>query len=165
MLFISHFPGLARSNRYGQQITKLITSATAVSAYPIYAFYSAANTVNGCGGVLNNKNGSYLCGADLVDQQFVKVRTNVSDIQVISKSYPMPCIACCALLSGNSALSLIEQIHRYFPISKLSQTTDNHLLGFLEDIPPYINLVLYNDSKFSEEFQDVNAIVIVDNRD
>lgn len=168
-----NYPGLARANRYGQQITKLISSAKASSSYPIYAFYSSTTTHNCCGGdESGNKNGTYLCGAHLVDTQFVKARTTVLDFDVIAKSYPMPCIACCTLSSSDSAKSLIEQIHHYFPIEEDSPSLDNRLLGYLKDIPAFASSVLRNDLKFPEswekeftrEFSEVSAVVIVDNR-
>lgn len=168
-----NYPGLARTNRYGQQITKLINSAIATSAYPIYAFYSSATAANGCGGgASGNKNGTYLCGAHLVDAQFVKTRASVSDSDVIAKCYPIPCVACCPMSLIDSAESLINQIHHYFPISDDSLRSDNRLLGFLNKIPAFASSVLDNELKFPEwweqefvrEFSEVNAIVIIDNR-
>lgn len=168
-----NYPGIARTNRYGQQITKLISSATAVSAFPIYAFYSAATTSNSCGGgASGSKNGAYLCGAHVVDAKFVKSRVFVTDKDVLATSYPLPCIACCTYPPGGTAQSLINQIHRYFPISD-APNSDNQLLGYSQRVPASVLSVLDNglkfpdwwEQEFAREFGEVSALVIVDNRD
>ena len=168
-----NYPGLARTNRYRQQITKLISSANAISAFPMYAFYSDSTAPNACqGGVSCANSGSYLCGANVVDSQLVKSRVFVSDINVLSVSYPLPCIACCTHPSGNSARSLMDQLRHYFPIAE-ENDSDYASLGYLQSIPSWAKSVLDNrmqfpewwEGEFSRAFADTNALIIIDNRD
>ena len=167
-----NYPGLARTNRYGQQITKLISSAKAISAFPMYAFYSDSTAPNACQvGASGAKSGAYLCGAQVVDSRFVKSRIRVSDTAVLSSSYPLSCIACCTFPSGNSAQSLLAQVRHYFPLAEEDDPNDASL-GYLQSIPSWAKHVLDNrmqfpewwESEFSRSFADTNALIIIDNR-
>lgn len=168
-----NYPGLARENSYGQQITQLISSARAISAFPIYAFYSSSVAPNACqGGASGPKSGSYLCGAQIVDSRFVKSRAFVSDSNVLSVSYPLPCIACCTYERFKSAQSLLSQVRHYFPIDTVDGP-DNATQGYLQSIPDWAKCVLDNQMRFpdwwghdfSRSFLDTNALIIIDNRD
>lgn len=169
---VDNYPGLARSNRYGQQITMLISSASKVPAYPIYAFYSATAHPTVCRGHGAPASGVYVCGANRVDVDLVSVRKQVSPADAIGISYPMACLACCPKAARGSARNLIRQIYSYFEQEDVLPDSDESYQGFSADIPASINAVLSNEGKFPEwwehefrrEYADVNALVIVDVR-
>lgn len=167
-----NYPGLARSNRYGQQISTLITSAATVPAYPIYAFYFGSSAISACRGGVQASAGAYLCGAKVVDANFVSTRTRVDPANVIGRSYPLPCIVCCPKANGGSAKDLIGQIYYYFESdSPLNSGVDKYQ-GYSKDIPAAIRAVIENEFKFPDwweqefarQFSDVGAVVIVDFR-
>lgn len=167
-----NYSGLARTNRYGQQITKLIESAKMVSAFPIYAFYSASSSSNACKGrVFTKQGGSYLCGAEVVDSRFVRTRKHVSESDVVLAAYPLPCISCCSYGTEKSAKSLLEQVHHYFHVDGLTNS-DKTFLGYSNRIPSWAESILENNMKFSADwekeysnfFTDTKALMIVDSR-
>lgn len=167
-----NYPGLARSNQYGQQITKLISSAARVSAYPIYAFYSELSGHTACSGNGAPARGAYVCGAMQVDASLVAVRRPVSPNDAIAISYPMACIACCPETSGRSAERLIRQIYGYFDPGSDKPDSIEKYQGFSKQVPASISELLKSNGKFPDwwmrefasEFADVNAVVIVDVR-
>ena len=167
-----NYPGLARSNRYGQQITMLISSAATFSAYPIYAFYSANSSRTACGGPGAPAVGVYVCGANRVDSKLVKVRKQVQPSDAIAISYPMACLACCPNARGGSAKRLIQQIYGYFESEFESQEEAGAYQGYSEGIPASVSAVLNHDfmfpiwweREFEREYSQVSALVIVDGR-
>lgn len=167
-----NYPGLARSNRYGQQISALMTSAAKVSAYPIYAFYSEYSAVSACRLGVKAAVGAYLCGAKVVDANFVSTRTRVDPVNVIARSYPLSCVACCPKAKGGSAKDLIGQIYYYFENDSLPNSHVDEYLGYSKDIPSAIRAVVDNKFKFPDwweqefirQFEDVEAVVMVDFR-
>lgn len=167
-----NYPGLAKSNRYGQQITMLISSAATVSAYPIYALYSENSFGTACGGSGAPATGVYVCGANRVDSALVKVRKQIQPSDAIAISYPMACLACCPKAQGGSAKKLIKQIYRYFESEFESQDEAGSYQGYSEGIPASVSAVLESDFMFPEwwereferEYSQVSALVIVDGR-
>jgi hypothetical protein len=168
-----NYPGLARSNQYGQQIAKLINSAVHVPAYPIYAFYSELSSRTTCGGPGAPARGVYISGARRVDANLVAVRKQVSPVDAIAISYPMACIACCPNAGGSSAVNLIRQVYGYFEQEFPQPNSSDEYQGFSKQVPASISAVLRNEGRFPDwwerefarEFEDVNAVVIVVNAD
>lgn len=169
-----NYPGLAYSNRYGQQISTLITSAATApdTAYPIYVFYSAYSATSACQRGIQATAGAYLCGAKVVDANFVRTRTRISSANVISHSYPLACIVCCPKAAGRSAKDLIGQIYYYFESDSPFNSRINDYQGYSKDIPIAIQAVVDNEFKFPDwweqefasQFANVGAVAIVDLR-
>ena len=168
-----NYPGLARSNRYGQQITTLITSTAKESAYPIYVFYSAANTISACHGTYTVLTGAFLCGAKKVDANFLINRKRVDAPDVISHSYPLPCIFCCPMANRGSAIDLITQLYYYFESDETRGAIPvDKYQGYSKSVPAAIKSIIDNNFKFPEwwesefpqMFEDVRAIAVVDAR-
>lgn len=165
-----NYPGLCKSNQYGQQISKLISSAKLVPAYPLYVFYSELSTHTACRGPGVPARGVYLCGAKRVDADLVVTRKLVRPVDAIAISYPLACIVCCPKAAGSSALSLIRQIYDYFEEEGSQRDSPEEFQGFSKQIPGFVAAVLRNDGRFpdwweqefAQEFMEVNAVVIVD---
>jgi len=168
-----NYPSLARSNRYGQQISTLITSAAKVPAYPLYVFYYGSSKISGCISRSHTTAGAYLCGAKVVDANFVSIRKRVNPADLIVRSYPLPCIVCCPMAPGGSAKILIRQIYHYFERHSLFNSSLDEYQGYSKDIPAAIRSVVDNELKFPDgwaqefgsQFADVGAVVIEDFRD
>ena len=167
-----NYSGLARSNRYGQQISTLITSAAKVPAYPLYVFYYGFPQKSACNRGFQTIAGAYLCGAKVVDTNFVSIRKRVNPADVIVRSYPLHCIVCCPMAAGGSAKNLIRQVYHYFESDSLFNSSLDEYQGYSKDIPAAIRSVVDNEFKFpdwweqefSSQFVDVGAVVIVDFR-
>ncbi len=167
-----NYPGLCKSNRYGQQISKLISSTKLVPAYPLYVFYSELSSHTACRGPGAPACGVYVCGANRVDSQLVITRKSVKPVDAIAISYPVACMACCPKTGGSSALNLIRQVYDYFEEEGSQPDSLEGYQGFSKQVPGSISTVLRSDGKFPDwweqefahEFRGVNAVVIVDAR-
>lgn len=168
-----NYPSLARSNRYGQQISTLITSAAKVPAYPLYVFYYGSSEISACILGFKATAGAYFCGAKVVDANFVSTRKRVNSADLIIRSYPLPCIVCCPMAAGVSAKDLISQIYNYFEGDSLFNSSLDEYEGYTKDIPAAIRSVVDNEFKFPDgwvrefgsQFADVGAVVAMDFRD
>lgn len=165
-----NYPGLARSNRYGQQISMLIEESRNVNAFPLYAFYSGSKLPNSCGsGESGNSSGILICGAELVDSELVATRARVDVTDASKYSVPLACLACCPMTADSSAKSLIGHLERYFGPSV---STNGGPLGLDDQLSGAIRSVVDNDcrfpvwweNEFAFRYRNVGALMIVDQR-
>ena len=166
-------PELLRSNQYGRQIDKLISSSKKKKILPMYAFFSANNSPTACKNKLTKSDGTFLCGADSVLNNLTTPKRTITPSDALTLSYPLPCITCCSLIAkSDSAKDLIQQIHQYFPSPESISGDQDDLMGYSQVTPQFALNILDNNGVFPEwweeeykrEFEEVNAVVIVDKR-
>lgn len=165
-------PEILRSNKYGLQIDKLISSSDSIGAYPIYSFFSVNTSKTTCQKPPTINNGAFLCGARTIRQKIATPTKKVTSADVLSLSYPMPCIACCPLINPkSSAQSLSLQIKRYFHDDEDAIKSDS-LPGYSQQIPNFVSSILDNngqkpdwwEQEFDRQLKDTGAMVIIDSR-
>lgn len=160
---------LARTNRHGLQIDKLLADAKKQNALPLYAFFSSENVQTLCGG-RKPAEGVYLAGATRVYGDFIAVaRKKVTAKDVLRISNPLSCITCCPL-SRHGELPL-EYFRRYFPEEFPQSESRNSTPGIHKQVPGYVQALLSRDRGRPEENIDsleipteFKALLVVDLR-
>lgn len=163
------YPDIARKNKFGLQIDKLLTDARAQNAIPLYAFFSSEKGDTQC--PLNKvTEGVYLASAAKVHASFVATaRKKITAKDVLAISNPLSCIACCPL-SGSSEPP-IEYLKRYFPEEFIQDDPRNLAVGIHEQIPWYVHELLahdrtapYENPKAVEISVTSKALLVIDMR-
>jgi hypothetical protein len=137
------YSDLARTNKCGLQIDKLMRDAQAQNAIPLYAFFSSENSQTKCG-ERSGRQGIYLASAKKVHDKFVATRVKVSAQDVLKLSKPLQCVACCPLSWGNAVP--IDYFRNYFPEEFSGEGVSNDNIGIHEQIPNYVRKLLSRDS-------------------
>jgi hypothetical protein len=109
----NNFSGLAHPKNTGAQIGNLLKTSAAVSALPMYAFYSGISTSGLCAGRKGPDEGVYLAPAHKVDA-LMKASRKVTSDDLLKLSIPLSCLVCCPLTLGGGANRLKRLLHRYF---------------------------------------------------
>jgi len=163
-----NYPELARTNKYGLQITKLLADSKTVNAFPLYAFYHVGPSGPACPAGTNSVEGVHLASAERVDQQFLQTRVNVSASDALALSTPISCLMCCPI-AAPSARDLVRHLIAYHgrPDGTMSQSAGYHaqppqfvktLVEAKEGVPDWW------EREFHRELEGINAVLIVDRR-
>lgn len=169
-----NYPELARTNRYGLQIDMLLNSAKNANAIALYALYSAQNLQTMCRRHISHQTGGvFLAGASRLNTDFITgSRQRIDATDLLSRSVPFPCIACCPYAVDHKK-SLTQFFESYFS-SELETVDDrNTLRGVHSQLPSYISSLLEHREKgvpdwwekeFQHSIQEFNAVLIYDYR-
>jgi len=168
-----NYKRLAYENKHGRQIEKLIQDAKANNFIPFYALYCApTKTQKVICPKSAKKQGVFIASAQVLFDSYIKNgKTKVEADDILSKSKPLHCMACCLIHGGKpSVLSFYEYIKFYY-----NKDSDTEELGKYEtnNIPPYVTRFLegghfktqeYKES-FKDELKEFNSLVVLDLRD
>ena len=170
-----NYPELARTNRYGLQIDKLLADARTANAIPLYALYSTETGHSMCGGQPHtHKDGVFLAGASHLYADFIAgTRQRISSLDLLTRSNPFSCFACCPLTRElDGAMS--RYFERYYTAEVYPDGQDrNEPRGTHTQLPAYVSSLLEHDSEgvpdwwereFGSSLQDFNAILVYDYR-
>jgi hypothetical protein len=168
-----NYPGLAYTNRYGLQIDMLRADAKKANALALYALYSSQGLQTLCGNGPSQTDGVYLAGANRLNTDFIGgVRQSITATDLLSRSVPFPCIACCPYAREPS-----ERLARFFEtyfFSELEEAEGRNVQpGIHSQLPGYVSSLLEHrgegvpdwwEKEFRSSIQEFNAVVIYDYR-
>lgn len=167
--YVNNYGSLNYTNKHGKQIDKLINDAKNKNFIPLYAFYSNDVNITACPKGFKDE-GVYLANAMELNQTLIiatPTKKIITNDDILLHSIPISCVLCCELIQIEGFDSFVD---KYFKINPFSYTNGNNL-GRYTVIPSYIEKILENEveklqDSFRKEFQleDVNAIMIIDNR-
>ena len=115
-----HYPNLARSNRSGYQLDKLLDSSSKYNFYPIYSLYGFSENIEKCP-KLSDRGVSYnhslfICSAqEVYNLVFGLPRNRIESSDLLKLSIPLPCLFCCPLVSNFSNDGPFRLFQHYFP--------------------------------------------------
>lgn len=159
-----NYPELARTNRYGLQIDKLLSDAASANAIPLYALYSPAHGQTMCAGSRNHQDGVFLAGAKRINTDFIAgARQQVSSTDLLSRSNPFSCFNCCPLSHGK-AEGAISYFGRYYTDEALADgNQDGAIVGVHTELPGYVaSLLQYAQEGVPEWWEREFAFATVD---
>jgi hypothetical protein len=163
-----NYPELARTNKYGLQITKLLADSSTVNAFPLYAFYHTGQSGSLCPQRPQAPEGVHLASAFRVDQSFLQTRKAVSSVDALQLASQVSCLVCCPIATS-SASDFLQHLKRYH---SLPDSASPQHMGFHAKIPHFVvSLVESRESvpewwerEFSRDLEGVNAVLVVDRR-
>lgn len=174
-----NYDGLAHTNRHGLQIEKLLDDAKRKNCLPFYSLYFApdGNPKVLCGGMRDSGQGQgvFLAGAvNLYNEYIANGRKRVEADDLLSRSNPLHCLACCHQFDPDSPDG-VEEIYYYLRsyysenIEKLG--TDNNNPGLHKGAPAYVSSLIKLESaeipewwerEFHNQIEDINSLLVVD---
>jgi hypothetical protein len=172
-----NYPGLAHANEHGLQIVKLIESANAEGAVPLYMFYARAAAQLPRGAVLN---GMFVASAQQIDDNFVRVeRRQVSESDVLKHSIPLSVIFCLAgwakpQFGGLQTLVQFIRSERGPGKSQFQRLDLDGEQGIYREPPPQVMSFIeairiehqvFSNDWFRDSFHGVDALFVIDLRD
>lgn len=168
-IYTNNYDSLNYTNKHGKQIDQLISDAKNKNFIPLYAFYTNGVNNTTCRKKIKDE-GIYLANAMELEQALITpfpIQKNITDDDILKYSIPLSCILCCNLIQKDGFDIFIDEYFKTTP----SLYSNYPNLGRYDNIPPYITTILEHQGKelpdwFRKEFkfEDVNAIMIVDNR-
>lgn len=169
-----NYPGLAHTNPYGLQIDMLINDAKKANAIALYALYSAQNLKTNCSLYpLSQSYGVFLSGASRLNTDFIAgARKRITAADLLSRSVPFHCIACCPYAGDGTELPS-KFFKTYFSSEWEEGVADDAPLGVHSELPSYILALMESrgeeafiqwERKFERDLQEFNAILIYDYR-
>jgi len=172
-----NYNSLAYTNKHGLQIEKLLSDAGKTSFLPFYALYfgDQDNPKVLCGGKsdASAEQGVYFASAqDLYDRFILGGRRKVSASDIIERSNPLHCLACCPK-SGSSVRAMYNYLSGYYGDSLRSPNQDILHPGLHDKASPYVTSLLkaegsevpdWWEREFQHSFADFNALVVLDLR-
>jgi len=166
---------IARTNKYGLQIEKLLESSQQVNAVPLYALYTSVTDDPRCENqqVVQN-DGVFIAAAQEIYDSFIKgCRQKVTNTNLLKLSTPLSCFGCCPLVTVDGGV-LQQYLQNYFQfgISSVIRDSEN-FKGLHSEIPGYLSSFLEHkknklsdwwEQEFQFDLQDFNALLICDFR-
>jgi hypothetical protein len=142
-----NYPSLAYANQYGLQIEMLRADAAKNHLPAFYLIYSPGNLGSPllcAGAVPHRDSGAFLASATDFYRSFIEPgRCVVSDTQILSRSNPIECVACCPVNAGSTLQGLRMYLRRYY--SSEAGIDENQDIGFRSALPWYATRVLSRD--------------------
>lgn len=174
-----NYPELARTNRYGLQIDMLLDGANKANAIAMYALYSSQDLPTMCGKPSSRHDGVFLAGASCLNKDFITgTRRRIDPTDLLSRSVPFPCIACCPLVEGLGVVRMLNFFKKYFAfeLGIDSERSDTIVIprGLHSQLPVYVSSLLefrekgipdWWEGEFQFRIREFNAILIYDFRD
>jgi len=168
-----NYPGLAHTNRYGLQIDMIRADAKKANALALYALYFSQGLQTLCGNGSSQTDGAYLAGANRLNTDFIgSARQSITATDLLSRSVPLPCIACCPYARDPS-----ERLSRFFETYFSSELEEpegrNVQRGIHSQLPAYVTSLLEHrgesvpdwwEKEFQNSIQEFNAVLIFDYR-
>jgi len=177
-----NYADIARANRFGLQIEKLLESSTAENLLPFYSLYYAATGAPGVmckGGIgMQADGGIFLASARTVYESFVsKGRLKVDADSVLAVGNPLHCLFCCPL--GFTKSGVVEGLHGYvlaYYGDAISDTgvNPNQRPGLHAELPVHVRSLLETpvgemtesyEREFSRLAQQTKAVLVFDLRE
>jgi hypothetical protein len=163
-----NYPEIARTNRHGLQIAKLLADSRAVNAFPLYAFYHTGQSGSPCPQRHQAPEGVHLASAFRVDQGFLQSRKPVSPGDALKLASPISCLVCCPMATG-SAFDLVQHLERYHA---LPESSSPQPMGFHAKVPQFVVSLVESregvpawwEREFSRDLEGVDAVLVVDRR-
>jgi len=175
-----NYPDLARTNRYGLQIDKLLADSRTANAIPLYALYTTQTGDSMCGGQPHtHEDGVFLAGASHLYADFIGgTRQRISSSDLLSRSNPFSCFACCPLTREiDGAMS--RYFERYYAAEvRPDGDASNEPRGTHTQLPGYVTSLLQHtgesiagdgvpewwEREFHSSLEDFNGILVYDYR-
>lgn len=170
-----NYPELARTNRHGLQIKKLLDDASTANAIPLYALYSAQTGHSMCEWRSRHRDGVFLAGASrlFTDFNLDGPRRRISSSDLLSRSNPFSCFACCPLI-GWTGRTMYRFFEHYYASEIRPEGEERSLpRGVHTELPAYVSSLAQHaregipdwwETEFRSSLQDFNAILIYDRR-
>ena len=163
-----NYPSIAHSNKYGMQISKLLSDAKAVNAFPLYAFYSTQQP-GACPMPGLAPEGAHLASAFQIDD-LLSSRTILSTAKVLSLARPLSCLVCCPLASEKGRAGLVQFVRQYFDRESHAMS-ESGVDGQHQYLPPFVSSFLERrpngdswEREFSRDLEGIDALMVVDLR-
>ncbi len=159
---------IVRQNKHGGQMSMLIAAARRDRAIPIYVFFSSPCIYPLLCGATAGGQGAFVATAIAV-KALVTGKSVVRDSDVLLRSRPVACIACC-LLAG-SAQDVRSQVARWLGEFAPNQDENPRSAEGWHEVPPsYVDEILQSsneaDSAIPSHYEglppDVQAVLVVD---
>jgi len=172
---IDNYSSIARTNRYGLQIDKLITNAKKARAVPIYIFFTdSPNPDNTACRRGVECNGAFSVGANSIYNHFIAPGKNKVDEQSILKlSIPLECFACCPISARSGRMESF--LHTYFQTELSAMSTDGGVdqPWLHRKLPAYVKSILDHPEgipdwwgrEYEIDLIDFNRLTIFDLRE
>ena len=169
-----NYSEIARTNKYGLQIDKLMQDAATVNAIPLYALFSSTGHASSCKFKQAHPDGVYLAGAEAIYNNYIsgpRIRVEAADL--ISDSIPFSCFACCPL-SYRGADGAARFVETYFPQESEPNDSGHSPRGLHLQLPAYVTSLLEFDPddvpdwwerEFVSSTEDFRALLVYDFRD
>ena len=175
-----NYAGLAHTNKYGLQIEKLIDDAKIKNFIPFYALYASPRKQQKviCGGKNDaaDKQGVFIASAQNLYNKYIKKgKVKVEAADLLSRSNPMHCMACCSMNSiskHSSVSSFYEYIEHYYQ-DAVSDNPNIQRLGWHDSAPSYVKSLIESvdleipawwEKEYQHQLDDFNSLVILDLR-
>jgi hypothetical protein len=172
-----NYSSIAKTNKYGLQIDKLITDAVDKNFVPLYAFYADYVGELRCDNAKSGE-GVYVCGANSVNKDFIlRGKKKVLAGNVLKGCVPLSCMLCCVdECSSNvdKCDSYRSFLNKFFADEMmLVREERNFPLGYYAAVPDYIEDFLRMSSDEGDfpwerenerRFEGVNALMVYDGR-
>ncbi|MBD2505311.1 DUF6615 family protein [Anabaena azotica] len=172
-----NYPEIARTNRHGLQIEKLLKASEQANAVPLYALYSSVSGDVRCKKqqIVQN-DGVFIAGAQQIYDSFIRgSRQKVTSADLLKLSSPFSCFACCPLVTTDGDGLLHRYLEYYFRPEVMPVSLDSkNFRGLHRELPDYLSSFLENarfgeleswENNFESELQDFNALLVYDFRD
>jgi hypothetical protein len=174
-----NYPSIARTNRYGLQIKKLLSDADSTNSIPLYAFYTDIQSTLNCKQSRGKGEGVFLAGAKQIYLDFLLngIR-NIKPGTILSKCIPLSCILCCPL-NREPQNGFEGFLREYFTLETViidapkNNNDRSDLRGIYSSIPSYIQQFLNQkeqvssfdwETEYRGDIEDINALVVYDAR-
>jgi len=166
----NHKPDIARTNKYGLQIDKLLKDSTATNSIPLYALYSGNSTSSQCPNGIRGE-GVFIAGGNSIYANFITPGTKfISDSDLLALSNPLSCILCCPYSSSH-----IDYFSRYYPDDSavLPDRPNDPIRGIHQILPNYVDSFLENcrdgipdwwEDEFKQDISDLEAMLVIELR-
>lgn len=168
----NHYPDIARTNKYGLQIEKLLNDATATNSIPLYALYSGNPTsTQWPKGTMGE--GVFIAGGNAIYSKFIiPGPKSIFDSDLLNMSNPLSCLLCCPKSSDH-----IDYFSHYYPEDSTSppgqSIADDPIRGIHKRLPNYVISFLENcrnevpdwwEGEFERDISELNALLVTDLR-
>ena len=159
---------ITRHNRHGGQMAMLMAAAHRDRAIPVYVFFSSPHCRPLACAAASGTHGAYVASAHAI-QSLLTGGSAVRDSDVLLKSRPVACIACCLLRgAAREAQGQIANWVREFRADEVGDSIEED--GWHEIVPPYVNRILGSSDEEGgvrpgiEEGlpPDIQAVLVVD---
>lgn len=177
-----NYADIARANRFGLQIEKLMESSNTENLLPFYSLYYApkgAPRVKCRGGIgMATGEGLFLADARKVFEKFVrKGRRKVDADSVLAIGNPLHCLFCCpmGLNQPGAVEGLYHYLEQYYPDSMGGTgVNQNQRTGLHGELPAHVSSMLESppgemaesyETEFSRLAQRTKAVLVFDLRE
>jgi hypothetical protein len=177
-----NYADIARANRFGLQVEKLLESSDADNLLPFYSLYYAPKGTPRvkCKGDIGmaTDDGVFLAGARTVYESFIlKGRVKIDPDSVLAVANPLYCLFCCPM--GLNHDGAVEGLYRYLQeyhsdVLGSAEVNQNQRAGLHDELPAHVRSLLETpvgemtesyEREFSRLAQQTGAVLVFDLRE